>query len=58
MLEQRIHVDAAVPEALARGSWIFDDAPYSQASHDLNGVANWVDTWLAARAAVRRGAAR
>ncbi|RQT21435.1 cellulose biosynthesis protein BcsQ [Burkholderia contaminans] len=58
MLEQRIHVDAAVPEALARGSWIFDDAPYSQASHDLNGVANWVDTWLAAGAAGRRGAAR
>ncbi|MBN3837751.1 cellulose biosynthesis protein BcsQ, partial [Burkholderia sp. Ac-20344] len=23
ILEQRIHVDAAVPEALARGSWIF-----------------------------------
>ncbi|MGU3776505.1 cellulose biosynthesis protein BcsQ [Burkholderia metallica] len=58
MLEQRIHVDAAVPEALARGSWIFDDAPYSQASHDLNGVANWVDAWLAAAAAGRRGAAR
>ncbi|MBY4727871.1 MULTISPECIES: cellulose biosynthesis protein BcsQ [Burkholderia] len=58
MLEQRIHVDAAVPEALARGSWIFDDAPYSQASHDLNGVANWVDTWLAASAAGRRGATR
>ena len=44
--------------ALARGSWIFDDAPYSQASHDLNGVANWVDAWLAAGAAGRRGAAR
>ncbi|ARF84555.1 putative cellulose synthase [Burkholderia cenocepacia] len=58
MLEQRIHVDAAVPEALARGSWIFDDAPYSQASHDLNGVANWVDTWLAATVAGRTGAAR
>ncbi|KVL26061.1 cellulose biosynthesis protein BcsQ [Burkholderia sp. MSMB1835] len=58
MLEQRIHVDAAVPEALARGSWIFDDAPYSQASHDLNGVANWVDAWLAAAVAGRVGAAR
>ncbi|KAG8151732.1 cellulose biosynthesis protein BcsQ [Burkholderia catarinensis] len=58
MLEQRIHVDAAVPEALARGSWIFDDAPYSQASHDLNGVANWVDAWLAAAAAGRTGATR
>ncbi|MBR8145259.1 cellulose synthase operon protein YhjQ [Burkholderia sp. AU19243] len=58
MLEQRIHVDAAVPESLARGSWIFDDAPYSQASHDLNGVANWVDAWLEAAAAGRAGAAR
>jgi cellulose synthase operon protein YhjQ len=58
MLEQRIHVDAAVPEALARGSWIFDDAPYSQVSHDLSGVANWVDAWLAAGTAGRRGAAR
>ncbi|MBR8327781.1 cellulose synthase operon protein YhjQ, partial [Burkholderia cenocepacia] len=58
MLEQRIHVDAAVPEALARGSWIFDDAPYSQASHDLNGVANWVDTWLTAAVAGRAGAMR
>ncbi|KGB99834.1 cellulose biosynthesis protein BcsQ [Burkholderia cepacia] len=58
MLEQRIHVDAAVPEALARGNWIFDDAPYSQASHDLNGVANWVDAWLTAAVAGRAGAAR
>ncbi|WP_175761588.1 cellulose biosynthesis protein BcsQ [Burkholderia anthina] len=58
MLEQRIHVDAAVPETLARGSWIFDDAPYSQASHDLNGVANWVDTWLPAAVADRAGASR
>ncbi|WP_175701677.1 cellulose biosynthesis protein BcsQ [Burkholderia ambifaria] len=58
MLEQRIHVDAAVPETLARGSWIFDDAPYSQASHDLNGVANWVDAWLTAAAAGRAGASR
>ena len=58
MLEQRIHVDAASARRFARGSWIFDDAPYSQASHDLNGVANWVDAWLAAGAAGRRGAAR
>ncbi|RQS22120.1 cellulose synthase operon protein YhjQ [Burkholderia sp. Bp8992] len=58
MLEQRIHVDAAVPEALARGSWIFDDAPYSQVSHDLNGIANWVHAWLTAVAAGRSGAAR
>ncbi|MBR8061277.1 cellulose biosynthesis protein BcsQ [Burkholderia dolosa] len=57
MLEQRIHVDAAVPETLARGSWIFDDAPYSQVSHDLSGIANWVDAWLAA-AAGRSGATR
>ncbi|EMH3298111.1 TPA: cellulose synthase operon protein YhjQ, partial [Burkholderia multivorans] len=58
LLEQRIHADAAVPEAFARGSWIFDDAPYSQASHDLHGVANWVDAWLTAAVAGRAGASR
>ena len=46
ILDQRIHLDAAVPESFARGSWIFDDAPHSQASHDLHGVANWLDAWL------------
>ncbi|MBU9293487.1 cellulose synthase operon protein YhjQ [Burkholderia multivorans] len=56
LLEQRIHADAAVPEAFARGSWIFDDAPYSQTSHDLHGVANWVDAWLTAAVAGRAGA--
>ncbi|HDR9838560.1 TPA: cellulose synthase operon protein YhjQ [Burkholderia multivorans] len=58
LLEQRIHADAAVPEAFARGSWIFDDAPYSQTSHDLHGVANWVDAWLTAAVAGRAGAAQ
>jgi cellulose synthase operon protein YhjQ len=52
LLEQRVHLDAAMPEAFARGSWLFDDVPYSQASHDLHGVANWVDAWLDAREAV------
>jgi cellulose synthase operon protein YhjQ len=45
-LAHRVHFDAAVPEALARGGWIFDDAPHSQASHDLHGLANWLDAWL------------
>ncbi|KVE37186.1 cellulose biosynthesis protein BcsQ [Burkholderia sp. BDU5] len=54
VLEQRVHLDAALPEALARGTWFFDDAPHSQASHDLHGVANWVDAWL--DASVGRGA--
>lgn len=58
ILDQRIHVDAAVPESLARGSWIFDDAPYSQVSHDLHGVANWVDAWLDAAGAGRAGGRR
>lgn len=58
MLEQRIHVDAAVLEALAHGSCVFDDSPYSQTSHDLNGIASWVDASLAAAAAGRTGAAR
>ncbi|MGU7775406.1 cellulose biosynthesis protein BcsQ [Burkholderia sp. MR1-5-21] len=58
ILDQRIHIDAAVPESLARGSWIFDDAPYSQVSHDLHGVANWVDAWLDAAVAGRAGGRR
>jgi len=45
-LAHRVHFDAAVPESLARGGWIFDDAPHSQASHDLHGLANWLDAWL------------
>ncbi|KVP20083.1 cellulose biosynthesis protein BcsQ [Burkholderia ubonensis] len=58
ILDQRIHLDAAVPESFARGSWIFDDAPYSQVSHDLHGVANWVDAWLGAAVAGRTGSRR
>lgn len=47
-LAQRVHLDAALPESLARGTWLFDDAPHSQASHDLQGLANWLHAWLAA----------
>jgi cellulose synthase operon protein YhjQ len=45
-LAERIHLDAAMPEAFARGSWLFDDAAHSQASHDLQALAGWLDTWL------------
>jgi cellulose synthase operon protein YhjQ len=45
---QRIHLDAAMPESFARGAWLFDDAPHSQASHDLHGLAQHVDAWLPA----------
>jgi len=44
----RLHADAALPEAFARGSWLFDDAPYSQTSHDLQGLASSVEEQLAA----------
>ncbi|RKP45234.1 cellulose biosynthesis protein BcsQ [Trinickia fusca] len=57
-LDQRVHLDAAMPEAFARGTWFFDDAPHSQAAHDLQGLANWLDTWLgpvAARGVTRKG---
>ncbi|WP_179404695.1 cellulose biosynthesis protein BcsQ [Burkholderia guangdongensis] len=50
ILDVRVHHDAAVPESFARGGWIFDDVPHSQASHDLHGVANWLDAWLGPRA--------
>jgi cellulose synthase operon protein YhjQ len=45
-LSQRVHLDGALPESFARGTWLFDDAPHSQASHDLQGLANWLDAWL------------
>lgn len=45
---QRIHLDAAMPESFARGGWLFDEAPHSQASHDLHGLAQDVDAWLPA----------
>lgn len=48
---QRIHLDAAMPESLARGGWLFDEAPHSQASHDLHGLAQHVDAWLPAHTA-------
>ncbi|MFM0727344.1 cellulose biosynthesis protein BcsQ [Paraburkholderia strydomiana] len=45
-LAQRVHLDVAMPESFARGTWLFDDAPHSQASHDLHGLANWLDAWV------------
>lgn len=45
-LAHRVHFDAAMPDSLARGGWIFDDAPHSQASHDLSGLTNWLEAWL------------
>ena len=49
LLPQRMHLDEAVPDAFARGAWVFDDAPQSQMSHDLHGLANWLDAWLVKR---------
>lgn len=57
-LAQRVHLDVALPESFARGTWLFDDAPHSQTSHDLHGLANWLDAWLVdtpATAARRQG---
>ncbi|MDR5784810.1 cellulose biosynthesis protein BcsQ [Caballeronia sp. LZ065] len=51
LLAQRIHVDAALPEAFSRGAWLFDEAPHSQASHDLHGLAHELDAWLPAKTA-------
>ncbi|WP_250537188.1 cellulose biosynthesis protein BcsQ [Caballeronia sp. AZ10_KS36] len=45
---QRIHMEAALPEAFARGAWLMDEAPHTQASHDLHGLAHHVDAWLPA----------
>ncbi|SAK60076.1 chromosome partitioning ATPase protein-like protein [Caballeronia temeraria] len=45
---QRIHLEASMPEAFSHGAWLFDEAPHSQASHDLHGLAQHVDAWLPA----------
>ena len=45
LLSQRIHLDEVVPQAYARGGYFFDDAPHSQTSHDLQGLANWLSAW-------------
>lgn len=57
-LAHRVHFDASMPDALARGGWIFDDVPHSQASHDLHGLANWLDAWLDAQPDADRERAR
>jgi cellulose synthase operon protein YhjQ len=49
ILPQRLHRDAALPDAFARGAWVFDEAPHAQISHDLHGLAHWLDGWLSGR---------
>jgi cellulose synthase operon protein YhjQ len=49
ILPQRLHRDAALPDAFARGAWVFDEAPHAQISHDLHGLAHWLDGWLDGR---------
>lgn len=46
ILPQRLHRDTALPDAFARGAWVFDDAPHAQISHDLHGLARWLEGWL------------
>jgi cellulose synthase operon protein YhjQ len=45
LLPQRVHLDEVVPQAYARGGYFFDDAPHSQTSHDLQGLASWLSAW-------------
>jgi hypothetical protein len=52
-----IRIDAAVPKRSRAAAGSSTDAPHSQASHDLNGVANWVDAWLATAATATTSAA-
>jgi cellulose synthase operon protein YhjQ len=47
LLPIRIHLDEEVPRAYARGSYFFDYAPHSQTSHDIQGLANWLEAWTA-----------
>ncbi len=46
LLSLRIYLDDAVPESYARAAHCFDVAPYSQAAHDLQGLANWLARWV------------
>lgn len=46
LLPLRIHLDDSVPESYARGAYCFDIAPHSQASHDLQGLGNWLAEWV------------
>lgn len=46
VLPLRIHLDSVVPESYAHGVHCFDFAPHSQASHDLQGLANWLTEWV------------
>ncbi|QBY51068.1 cellulose biosynthesis protein BcsQ [Cupriavidus oxalaticus] len=45
LLPYEVHEDAAVPEAFARGESFCRSTPYSQAAHDLQGLASWVSGW-------------
>ena len=45
LLPLRVHLDEVVPQAYARGGYFFDDAPHSQPSHDLQGLASWLAAW-------------
>jgi cellulose synthase operon protein YhjQ len=51
VLPLRIHLDSAVPESYAHGVHCFDFSPHSQASHDLQGLANWLAEWVKASGA-------
>jgi cellulose synthase operon protein YhjQ len=42
MLRYVIHQDEAMPEAMASNQCVADYAPHSQASHDLQGLADWL----------------
>jgi cellulose synthase operon protein YhjQ len=45
LLPIRIHLDEEVPRAYARGGYFFDHAPHSQTSHDIHGLAGWLEAW-------------
>jgi cellulose synthase operon protein YhjQ len=42
LLPYFVHHDEAVPESLADNSSLADYAPHGQATHDLQGLANWL----------------
>jgi cellulose synthase operon protein YhjQ len=46
LLPYRVHHDAMVSEAWAAGRPVCEYAPRSQAAHDFNGLAGWLDRWM------------
>ena len=53
LLPYVLHQDEHLPQAQAQGLCVHQMAPYAQAAHDLQGIANWLEQTLAQLPLVR-----